>query len=108
MRIVNGVRPRLLLVALAVMISSCLPVAPKAGDPQRVELLMREGCANSNELEEHLRSALGRRGSDLALVDQDSLQSDDSRRGYGTPTVLVNGRDLFGLGEPKRPFPSPT
>ena len=32
----------------------------------------------------------------------------DARGGYGTPTVLVDGRDLFGMPEPVVPHDPPT
>ncbi|MCI0677340.1 MAG: hypothetical protein L0Y42_16390, partial [Phycisphaerales bacterium] len=34
---------------------------------------------------------------------QEQLPENDIRRGYPTPTILVNGRDLFGLPEPTGP-----
>ncbi len=36
-------------------------------------------------------------------IDQEALPHGDIRRGYPTPTILVNGRDLFGLPEPEGP-----
>ena len=38
--------------------------------------------------------------TDYALINVDKLESSDRRRGYGTPTVLYNGRDLFGMAAP--------
>jgi hypothetical protein len=43
-----------------------------------------------------------------AVIDADTLADNDVRRGYGTPTVLYDHRDLFGMPEPPPPIPSPT
>lgn len=74
----------------------------------RIELLVREGCANSAELELRLENALEPSGLGIAVIDQAQLTDDDARRGYATPTVLVDGTDLFGLSRPTRPYPAPT
>jgi hypothetical protein len=42
------------------------------------------------------------------VVDLDTLPQDDVRRGYPTPTVLVDGADLFGMAAPTQPNPQPT
>ena len=39
------------------------------------------------------------------VVDLVSLPETDARRGYGTPTVLYRGRDIFGLPKPQPPYP---
>lgn len=75
---------------------------------RNVELLVRPGCANSTVLEERLENVLGSTGTTMSVVDQEDLAPDDYRRGYSTPTVLVDGQDLFGLPRPRRPFPAPT
>jgi hypothetical protein len=43
-----------------------------------------------------------------AVIDADTLADSDLRRGYGTPTVSYDNRDLFGMPEPTPPIPSPT
>ena len=63
--------------------------------------LTRDGCTNSNTLHARLGvalQALGRIPS-YTMINVDTLPADDARRGYGTPTILVNNRDLFGLAE---------
>jgi hypothetical protein len=42
------------------------------------------------------------------ILDLDSLQATDARRGYPTPTLLYENRDVFNLPEPRPPFPEPT
>ena len=46
----------------------------------------------------HLECALRslRLPAGYALVYVEDLPATDLRRGYGTPTILVNGRDMFG------------
>jgi hypothetical protein len=81
---------------------------PKAVRP--IVFLTREGCVNTTTMRSRLDQALDRLGAakDYAVIDADTLSESDSRRGYGTPTVLVGNRDLFGLPEPTAPLPSPT
>jgi hypothetical protein len=52
-----------------------------------------------------LDEALERLGTakDYAEIDADTFAESDLRRGYGTPTVLYDNRDLFGMPEPMLP-----
>lgn len=68
----------------------------------KVELLGFPGCPNTPAMRAHLREAL----ADPAAFDdvnQEALPESDPRRGWPTPTILVNGRDLFGLPAPSSP-----
>ncbi len=78
-------------------------------DPMRIELLTRDGCRNTPAMRDHLREALRRLGADapFATLDIGRLPGSDPRRGYSTPTVLVESRDLFGLPTPTRPYDAP-
>lgn len=51
--------------------------------------------------------ALGRPAT-YQVIDVDTLPDSDPRGGYGTPTVLVGNRDLFGMPEPPTPHAGPT
>ena len=74
-----------------------------------VELLTRNGCQNSPMLLERLLLAIESMANvDFVIVDQEALAVADPRRGYTTPTILVDDRDLFGLPEPTLPYPAPT
>jgi hypothetical protein len=42
------------------------------------------------------------------VVDQDTLPEADVRRGYPTPTLLYQDRDVFGMAVPRLPLPDPT
>jgi len=72
--------------------------------------LTREGCVNTTTMRTRLDEALARLGGPMtyAVIDADTLADSDVRRGYGTPTVLYDNRDLFGMPEPTPPIPSPT
>lgn len=72
--------------------------------------LTRSGCANTAVLRANLDEALRTLGPDARydVIDLDTLPETDPRRGYPTPTVLRDGRDLFGLPEPRPPFPDPS
>jgi hypothetical protein len=72
--------------------------------------LTREGCVNTATMRTRLDQALDRfrASKGYAVIDADMLAESDVRRGYGTPTVLYDNRDLFGMPEPTPPAPSPT
>lgn len=44
----------------------------------------------------------------FTLVHQGSLPPGDPRNGYPTPTILMNGQDVFGMPVPQQPFPEPS
>jgi hypothetical protein len=72
--------------------------------------LTREGCVNTSTMRTRLDEALARLDAPkrYAVIDADTLADSDVRRGYGTPTMLYDNRDLFGMPEPTPPIPSPT
>ena len=74
--------------ALFLMVTSCT-------SQNSVEFLGFEGCPNTPEL----RSRLVEADSSLEIIDVNlmTLKDDDPRLGWGAPTILVNGEDLFGL-----------
>lgn len=67
-----------------------------------IELLGFPGCPNTPEMRTNLKAALASFGAGwtFADTDQETLPEGDIRRGWPTPTVLVNGRDLFGMAPP--------
>jgi hypothetical protein len=72
--------------------------------------LTRGGCVNTTVMRKNLDTALramGREPSYL-VVDLDTVAADDVRGGYGTPTVLYNDRDLFGMPVPAKANPEVT
>jgi hypothetical protein len=55
-------------------------------------------------MREHLRAARGSGpASAFADVNQETLPESDIRRGWPTPTILVDGHDLFGMPAPSAP-----
>jgi hypothetical protein len=65
---------------------------------------------NSEKMKTNLDAAV--RGFTPAIsfqvVDQDTLPKTDPRTGYPTPTLLYAEHDVFGMAEPKPPYPEPT
>ena len=72
--------------------------------------LTRSDCVNTVTMRANLDEALKALGlpNDYQFIDADTLKESDVRGGYGTPTVLYAGRDLFGMVEPKGPRQTPT
>lgn len=74
---------------------------------KQVAFLTRRGCASSPILYGRVLAALERRGAGIEVVVHiDGLPPDDPRTGYGTPTVLIEGEDLFGLETPAPAAPT--
>lgn len=67
-----------------------------------VEVLGFDGCPNTPVMQERVAEAVLALGEGYRVVevDQEALEESDARRGYPTPTVLVNGADLFGMPMP--------
>ena len=67
-----------------------------------IEFLGRQDCPNSPRMEANLGAALQRRGLERTYrkIDLGTLPDTDIRKGYGTPTILINGQDIFGMPEP--------
>ncbi|MBL8765166.1 MAG: hypothetical protein JNM07_12945 [Phycisphaerae bacterium] len=80
------------------------PAAMNAAQPD-IELLGFPGCPNTPAMRANLKAALTAVGKGWTVKDtnQEQLPEGDLRRGYPTPTILVNGRDLYGLPVPTAP-----
>src|SRR5712691_12694486 len=99
------------------MAGACRKSTPSATSPatqarsMRADLtfITRDECVNSPDLFNNLDDAL--RGLGLALdyqvVNLGKVPKTDLRTGYPTPTVLYRNRDLFGMPEPRPPYPEP-
>ncbi len=74
-----------------------------------IVFLTRDGCVNTPIVKTNLDAAID--GLNLtieySIVDQGTLAAIDARVGYPTPTILINGHDIFDLPEPRPPFPAP-
>jgi hypothetical protein len=68
-----------------------------------IEFLSFEGCPHAPILRQRLDDALQELGVTVApiTIDLDQLfRAKDLRSGFGSPTILVNGLDLFGRESP--------
>ena len=73
---------------IVLMMTSC-------NTPNTVEFLGFEGCPNTPELRKRLLEASP--STTIINVDLMTLEVGDPRLGWGAPTILVNGEDLFGV-----------
>ena len=75
-----------------------------------LQFLTRDGCKNTAAMLSNLKEAIseGKIAADYTVVHQGTLPPEDPRVGYPTPTILLNGKDIFGLEIPKPPFPEPS
>lgn len=95
------------------MIAACT-AAPQSNPAQSsmkdLVFLTRDGCVNTVTMRTNLDEALKalQLPNDYQFIDADALLAADPRGGYGTPTVLYAGRDLFDMPEPPVPHPPPT
>ncbi len=73
-------------------------------------ILTRDGCPNTGIMRERLVAALHSlgRATTFRVIDIGALPESDVRGGYGTPTILYDGEDLFGLPQPSLPHAAPT
>lgn len=85
----------MLLQSLRITIPLLMLMATSCTSSKHVEFLGFEGCPNTPELRKRLVEA----DSSLGIVDVDlmALQKGDPRLGWGAPTILINGKDLFGI-----------
>ncbi|MFH2053435.1 MAG: hypothetical protein ABIK96_13300 [bacterium] len=99
----------LIVLTLLHSLLACQGQSKKVGELNSIEVtfLTRPGCPKSPAMLNNLNSALAEKGvaAAMATVDLGELAKDDFRTGYGTPTVLVNDQDLFGMGRPKAATP---
>lgn len=79
-----------------------LMTTPLAAAGAELTFLTRYGCRNTAILRGRLDEALRHLGrpTTYEVVDVEAVPATDVRAGYGTPTVLLAGRDLFGMPEP--------
>ena len=67
-------------------------------EKQNVELIVFEGCPNASLARANLRAALVSAGREVIWMQWDLLAdwTPEHLRRHGSPTVLVNGRDVMG------------
>ncbi len=93
---------RRLLIAVVLIFVAGLVHSLERFSVRDLVFLTRDGCVNTARMRSGLDEALKALAlpKNYALINVDKLESSDRRRGYGTPTVLYNGRDLFGMEAP--------
>ena len=109
--VANMLTARILNACLyASMLCACLTPGCHSPPPNentkliRIEILGFPDCPNTPEFRERVQAAANEVGGFvLVAVDQQTLPTNDVRRGYPAPTALVHGRDLFGLPIPTSP-----
>jgi hypothetical protein len=71
----------------------------------KIVFMSRDGCVNTPLMRKSLDAALVQLSwpKQYVVLDAGKLPASDPKRQYGTPTVLVDGRDLMG-----RPVPIPS
>ena len=94
------------IIMACTLLAGCVaqrPITP-------IELLTRSGCVQTDVMRVRTEAAIKALAfsTSYSVVDLDTLPADDVRRGYPTPTVLIDGVDLFGMPKPAPPFPDPT
>ena len=77
---------------------------------EQLVFLTRERCVNTGIMRANVDAALRTLGmrADYQVVDLATLADTDPRRGYPTPTLLYENRDVFGMPEPPIPHPPAT
>lgn len=80
----------------------------KVKPSKKLVLLTRDGCSGTKTMRKNLNVALkSLPGWSYEVVDLAKLPKGDPRRGYPTPTLLKDGKDVFGMAEPKGSADSP-
>ena len=99
---------RLALLPLLVLALASCAEAPPAMKP--IEFLTRSECVQTKLMRLRLDEAIVGLTTPITytVVDLDTLPASDVRTAYPTPTVLAGGVDIFGMAEPKPPYPEPT
>jgi hypothetical protein len=106
---VNQCVPCLVLAVLAALVTGCQRTDRVATPAQpslkpRLTFLTRDECVNTPVMLASLDQALNDSGYavEYVVTDTATLPATDPRCGYGTPTILLDGRDMFGRAEPAR------
>lgn len=105
-----------MVLVLVALTSACASPAtfkhalPTGARASELVFLTREGCVATARMRTSVDQALKSLGTTAPyqVVDLDTLAPSDVRRGYPTPTLLYDNRDVFGLPEPQPPLPDPT
>ena len=94
-----------IITAVLLLVISCNKIEEKTVVTNKaitIEFLGTDSCPNSPIMEKNLQEAMAEKGlaATYNFIDIKKLPESDYRRGYGTPTVLVNGMEIFGAPRP--------
>jgi hypothetical protein len=64
----------------------------------KVELLYFDGCPSWQDALANLRAVLGD-GRDIRLMKVETTEQAEAERFAGSPTIRVDGRDIFPVGD---------
>ena len=80
-------------------IAGCTTTPAHQNTTMRITFLGSPTCPNTPRLRANLQLAVDELGIKTGFEDinQDRLPDGDMLRRYPTPTILLNGRDLYGL-----------
>lgn len=70
-----------------------------------IVFLTRAGCSGTKAMLANFEEALRKKGLPEAyrVMSLDDVEENDVRTAYGTPTVLIDGKDLMGMSLPTVP-----
>ena len=99
----SGPRQGDLYAAIRAMADQAIGKPQAMESAMNIEVLGFEGCPNTPATKANVEQAIASLGvaANVVYVDQMKLPENDRRRGWPAPTVLVDGRDLFGMPEPR-------
>lgn len=94
-----------IITTVLLLVISCNKIEEKTVVTNKaitIEFLGTDSCPNSPIMEKNLQEAMAEKGlaATYNFIDIKKLPESDYRRGYGTPTVLVNGMEIFGAPRP--------
>ncbi|RMH13641.1 MAG: hypothetical protein D6695_03450 [Planctomycetota bacterium] len=100
-----------LLIAVTILHAGCRSMnvsqsnKERGSAERRLTVLYFDGCPNTPPVIAAAQQAAALLGSEWSVhtVDLEALPEDDLRRGYGSPTVLLESKDLFGAPTPTTP-----
>lgn len=95
----NSISPLIFGLLLAMTATGCAtnPHTMDTNATHSIEFLSFDGCPNTPPMRESLEAALAQTSASFTAVDLTKLPDDDRRRSFGSPTILIDGSDLFGL-----------
>ncbi len=101
----SGPREGGLYAAIRAMADQAIGEPRAIGPAVKIEVLGFEGCPNTPNTKANVEKAVDASGiaASVVYVDQMKLPENDPRRGWPSPTVLVDRWDLFGMPEPQGP-----